>query len=169
MAKNARFSVHFRRRREGKTDYRYRLRLLHMEEPRLVVRKTNTKTIVQVAEYSPEGDRIRAQATSTELIKLGWKFSVANVPAAYLTGLLAGKRAVAAGVEAAVLDAGLGRPTRGGKVFSAMKGAVDGGLEVPHGEDVVPNEDRIKGKHIGEGVVDLFEQVKDKIMKEGAQ
>jgi large subunit ribosomal protein L18 len=169
MAKNARYSVHFRRRREGKTDYRYRLRLLHMEEPRLVVRKTNTKTIVQVAEYSPEGDRIRAQATSTELAKLGWTASTSTVPAAYLTGLLAGKRALAAGLETAVLDAGLGRPTKGGKVFSAMQGAVDGGLEVPHGEEVAPAEERLRGEHLGKGVPELFDKVKDKIMKEGAQ
>jgi large subunit ribosomal protein L18 len=169
MAKGSRYSVPFRRRREGKTDYRYRLRLLHMEVPRLVVRKTNTKTIVQIAEYHSEGDRMVAQATSTELTKLGWTASAGNVPAAYLTGLLAAKRALAVGVETAVLDAGLGRPTRGGKIFSAMQGAVDGGLEIPHGESVVPSEERIKGAHLGEGIPEMFDKVKSKIMQEGAQ
>jgi large subunit ribosomal protein L18 len=69
----------------------------------------------------------------------------------------------------AVLDAGLGRPTKGGKIFSAMQGAVDGGLAVPHGEEVAPTEERLRGEHIGKDVPELFDKVKDKIMKEGAQ
>ena len=165
MAHGPRYSVHFRRRREGKTDYRYRLRLLHAEAPRLVVRKTASKTIVQVAEYKPEGDRMVAQATSAELGKLGWKASATNLPAAYLTGLLAAKRAKAAGVETAVLDAGLGKPTRGGLVFSALRGAIDGGLDIPHGEDVMPTDKRMRGEHLAKGVPEMWKSVKSKIME----
>jgi len=165
MAHGPRYSVHFRRRREGKTDYRYRLKLLHAEAARLIVRKTASKTIVQVAEYTPEGDRMLAQATSTELGKLGWKASATNLPAAYLTGLLAAKRARAAGVEAAVLDAGLGKPTPGGRVFGALQGAVDGGLDIPHGEDVMPSEKRLRGEHLAKGVPEMFKTVKGKIME----
>jgi large subunit ribosomal protein L18 len=165
MAHGPRYSVHFRRRREGKTDYRYRLRLLHAEAPRLVVRKTASKTIVQVAEYKPEGDRMVAQATSTELGKLGWKSSATNLPAAYLTGLLAAKRAKAAGVESAVLDAGLGKPTRGGRVFCALRGAIDGGLDIPHGEDVLPSDKRMRGEHLAKGVPEMWKSVKSKIME----
>jgi large subunit ribosomal protein L18 len=165
MASGARYSVPYRRRREGKTDYRRRLRLLHMEMPRLVVRRTTRKTIVQVAEYHPEGDRMLAQATSAELAKLGWTASVATVPAAYLTGLLAARRALAAGIESAVLDAGLGQPTTGGKVYSALRGAVDGGLEIPHGEDVAPSDERIRGTHLAKGLPELFDKVKSKIME----
>ena len=94
MARGPRYHVPYRRRREDKTDFRKRLRHLKSGMPRLVVRRTLTKTIVQVAEYSPEGDRVLAQASSPELTKMGWSASVSTVPAAYLTGLLAAKRAV---------------------------------------------------------------------------
>ncbi len=165
MARGPRYHVPYRRRREGKTDFRKRLRHLQSGLPRLVVRRTLTKTIVQVAEYSPEGDRILAQATSSELAKMGWTTSVANVPAAYLTGLLAAKRAAAAGVEEAILDGGLGKPTPGGKIYSALQGALDGGLWVPHGEDVLPDEDRIRGGHLSDEVPPMFDKVKEKIME----
>jgi large subunit ribosomal protein L18 len=165
MAKGPRYHVPFRRRREGKTDFRKRLRYLQSGMPRLVVRKTNTKVIVQISEHRPAGDRILAQATSPELAKYGWTASCGNMPAAYLTGLLAAKRASAAGIEGAVLDGGLGKPTIGGKTFSALQGALDGGLNVPHGEDILPPEDRVRGTHLGEEVPEMFEKVKDKIME----
>ena len=165
MASGPRYHVPFRRRREGKTDYRKRLRLLRSGMPRLVVRRTNTKTIVQVAEYRSGGDRILAQATSPELVDMGWNASIKSVPAAYLTGLLAAKRAVDSGVEAAVLDGGLLKPSRGGKVFSALQGALDGGLEVPHGEEIFPIAERLSGQHLGEKVPEMFEKVKSKIME----
>jgi large subunit ribosomal protein L18 len=168
MAKGPRYHVPFRRRREGKTDYRKRLRHLQSGLPRLVVRRTNTKVIVQVSEHGPGGDRVLAQAISPELAKYGWTASMATVPAAYLTGLLAAKRAASAGVEGAVLDGGLGRPTLGGKVYSALQGALDGGLYVPHGEEILPPEDRIKGDHLSEGVPEMFDNVKDKIMEGSA-
>ena len=87
------------------------------------------------------------------------------MPAAYLTGLLAAKRANLAGVEGAILDGGLGKPTIGGKTFSALQGALDGGLYVPHGEAILPPEDRIKGTHLGEEVPEMFDKVKAKIME----
>jgi large subunit ribosomal protein L18 len=129
------------------------------------VRRTNTKTIVQVAEYRLGGDRILAHATSKELEGMGWSASSKSVPAAYLTGLLAARRAVAAGVGGAVLDSGLLKPSLGGKVYSALRGALDGGLEVPHSEEIFPSEDRRSGQHLGEGVSELFDKVKSKIME----
>ena len=165
MARGPRYHVPYRRRREGKTDYRKRLRYLKAGKPRLVVRRTLTKTIVQVAEYTPEGDRVLAQASSPELAKMGWTASSSTVPAAYLTGLLAAKRAAEAGVEEAILDGGIGKPTNGGKIYSALQGALDGGLWVPHGEDVLPSEERIRGEHLSEEVPPMFDKVKDKIME----
>ena len=165
MARGPRYHVPFRRRREGKTDFRKRLRHLKAGKPRLVVRRTLTKTIVQVAEYTPEGDRVLAQASSPELTKMGWTASSSTVPAAYLTGLLAAKRAAEAGVEEAILDGGIGKPTNGGKIYSALQGALDGGLWVPHGEDVLPSEERIRGEHLSEEVPPMFDKVKDKIME----
>jgi len=165
MARGPRYHVPFRRRREGKTDFRKRLRHLRSGKPRLVVRRTLTKTIVQVTEYTPEGDRILAQATSPELVKMGWGASSSTVPAAYLTGLLAAKRATEAGVEEAILDGGIGKPSTGGKVYSALQGALDGGLWVPHGEEVLPSEERIRGEYLSEEVPTMFDKVKNKIME----
>lgn len=168
MARGPRYHVPFRRRREGKTDFRKRLRHLKSGQPRLVVRRTLTKTIVQVSEYHPDGDRILAQATSPELVSMGWSASASTLPAAYLTGLLAGKRAAASGVESAILDGGLGKPTVGSKIYGALQGAVDGGLEVPHSDVILPSEKRIRGEHLGEEVPGMFEKVKEKILEGSA-
>lgn len=168
MARGPRYHVPYRRRREGKTDFRKRLRHLKSGLPRLVVRRTLTKTIVQVAEYNPDGDRILAQATSPELTKMGWSASTSTLPAAYLTGLLAAKRATAAGIEVAIMDGGLGKPTTGGKVYGALQGAVDGGLDVTHSEEILPTEERLRGEHLGDDVPKMFDKVKDKIMEGSA-
>jgi large subunit ribosomal protein L18 len=72
------------------------------------------------------------------------------MPAAYLTGLLAGLRAIEAGVEEAVLDIGLNSPTPGSKVFAVQEGAIDAGLEIPHNDDVLAAWERTRGEHIAE-------------------
>jgi large subunit ribosomal protein L18 len=72
------------------------------------------------------------------------------MPAAYLTGLLAGKRALAAGLAEAVLDIGLNSPTPGSKVFAVQEGAIDAGLEIPHNDDVLAEWPRTRGEHIAE-------------------
>ena len=147
MASGPRYSVKYRRRREGKTDYRSRLALVKGRKPRMVVRKTSTNIIVQFVTYAPEGDRVVGTALSRELKGLGWKYSTKSTPAAYLTGYLASKR-VAGKVSEAVLDIGLSGPRKGAKIFAALKGALDGGIRIPHGKEILPSEDRIKGKHI---------------------
>jgi len=96
----------FRRRREGKTNYRKRLALLKSGKPRVVVRKSNKNIRVQFALYDMNGDKIVASAIGTELKKYGWNYSLSNTPAAYLTGLLAGKRAIKKGLKEGVLDIG---------------------------------------------------------------
>lgn len=148
MAQGPTYRVKFRRRREGRTNYYRRRRLLLSKQPRLVVRKTGTKTIVQFSEAQVTGDSTLASAASTELAPLGWKGGLGNLPAAYLTGLLAGRRARERKVSSAVLDIGLHPPIKGSKVFAALKGAIDAGLEIKHNPDVFPEEDRLTGKHI---------------------
>lgn len=160
-------NVPFRRRREGKTNYRKRLTLLKSGKPRAVVRKTLGKTIVQIVEYRPGGDRIRATAVSSELGKHGWKHSFSNTPASYLTGLLAGKRAIKKGISEAILDIGLRVPVKGSKVFAALKGLVDAGMDIPHGENIIPSEDVIKGVIIGENVATDFGRTQADIIKRG--
>jgi large subunit ribosomal protein L18 len=151
MAKDARYCLPYRRRREGKTDYRKRKALVISGKPRLVVRGTLKNIIVQVVAAKPHGDEVLASAHSRELLKkYGWKTPRGNLPTAYLTGLLCGLKAKAKGITEAILDIGLHSPTKGARVFAALKGVLDAGLVVPHGEEKLPDEERIKGLHIAQ-------------------
>ncbi len=157
------YRVAFRRRREGKTDYRRRQRLLRSAEPRAVVRKTLNQTLVQIVEADAAGDRVLASARSLDLKEHGWTDGTGNVPAAYLTGYLAGKRAKAKGITGAVLDIGVQEPTRGGRLFAALQGLVDAGVKVPHSKDILPAKARIRGEHISPDVAKSFDAVKAKL------
>ena len=149
MARGPAYTVPYRRRREGKTDYRLRKKLIISKMPRLVVRKTNKHIITQLVEATVIGDIVITSAHSQELRKkYGWLGDLNNLPAAYLTGLLCGLRAADKGVKKAILDIGLHTPSRGAAVFAAMKGFVDAGVEVPHNESILPDESRIRGEHI---------------------
>jgi large subunit ribosomal protein L18 len=161
----ATYRVKFRRRREGKTDYRKRLALLKSNLPRAVVRKTLGNTIVQIIEYHPTGDRVIAAATARELRTFGWNTNYDTLPAAYLTGLLAGKRAVAKNVNKAILDLGLHTSSKGARVFSALKGLLEAGITIPHDKEILPSEERIKGKHIDLKLESLVGEIKTKIEK----
>ncbi len=148
MAQGPTYRVKFRRRREGKTNYYRRRRLLQSRQIRLAVRKTNKNMIVQFVDARVVGDATEASAISTELAKHGWTAGTGNLPAAYLTGLLAGLRAKARGIDEAILDIGLNTPVKGSRVYAALKGVLDAGVVVPHKEDVLPDESRINGEHI---------------------
>ncbi len=156
------FEMPFRRRREEKTNFKKRLALLKGGLARLVVRKSLNNMVVQVMDYNIGGDALVAAAHSTELKEFGWKMHKGNIPAAYLTGMLCAKKSVKAGVKEAVLDIGLTTPVRGSKIFAALKGAVDAGMEIKHGEEVLPGEDRISGKHIGEYAAKLSKEELEK-------
>ncbi|MDT7900467.1 MAG: 50S ribosomal protein L18 [Acidianus sp.] len=150
MALGPNYKVKPRRRREGKTNYYKRYVYVLSRAIRLVVRLTNEYVIVSVIKFDPKGDITIASAHSIELVKkYGWKGDTNNTPAAYLTGFLAGLRAKKAGIESAVADIGLFTPTKGARVFYAIKGALDAGLKVPMG-DIELDENRIKGVHISE-------------------
>lgn len=149
MAKiGPRWRVQFRRKREGKTDYKERLRLLRSGKPRFVVRSSLKHITVQVIQAQAAGDFTIAAAHSKELRKLGWKGHTSNTPSAYLVGLLCGYRAIEAGVKECVLDLGMHVPTPQSKVFAALKGALDSGLQISHDEKILPSEKRIVGEHI---------------------
>jgi large subunit ribosomal protein L18 len=163
MTAGPKYRVPFRRRREGRTDYRHRAALLRSGVPRAVVRKSNKGMNVQIIEYRDGADFVVASAVSKELEKMGWKYPGKNTPGAYLTGYLAGKRAKEKGLDEAVLDIGLRDPTKGNLMFAALKGLLDAGVDVPHGDEMLPADDRIAGKHLREGVSAAFEEVKKKI------
>ena len=162
MAKSPRSKVPFRRRREQKTDYRHRKNLIMSGLPRAVVRCSTRNIIIQFAEFKPEGDVILATANSKELADLGWKKATGSTPAAYLAGYMAGMRAKKVAPKA-VLDIGLRTPSKGAKIFAALKGMLDAGIEIPHDEAILPPQERINGSHIGEDVPKMFEKVMTKI------
>ncbi|MEM0230969.1 MAG: 50S ribosomal protein L18 [Candidatus Woesearchaeota archaeon] len=165
MAKKI-FTVEFRRKREGKTNYYKRIKLLSSQKPRLVVRKALKNIIVQLVEYNPKGDIVVASAHSRELIKYGWKLNRGNIPAAYLTGLLLGIKArkVMKNPEA-ILDLGLQESVKGSRLYAALKGALDAGLNIPHSEEILPEESRISGKHISDYMLKLKNEEPDKFKR----
>ncbi|XP_027335511.1 60S ribosomal protein L5 isoform X1 [Abrus precatorius] len=162
-----RYQVKFKRRREGKTDYRARIRLINQDKNkyntpkyRYVVRFTNKDITAQIVSASIAGDIVLAAAYSHELPRYGLKVGLTNYAAAYCTGLLLARRVLKmlemdeeyeGNVEAtgedfsvepaetrrpfrALLDVGLIKTTTGNRVFGALKGALDGGLDIPHSE-----------------------------------
>jgi large subunit ribosomal protein L18 len=165
MATGPRYAVKFRRRREAKTDYKHRLALLKSNLPRLIVRKTNKQLIAQIVELKPAGDITKAYANSKQLVKAGWKHSTSNIPAAYLTGLLIGKKAKEKKIKKAVFDIGLQESTKGNKLYAVLKGVLDSGLDIPHDTKLFPSEERIKGEHLKDKkAAQDFEKVKSKLV-----
>ena len=205
-----RYQVKFRRRRQGKTDYYQRKRLIQQRKNkyntpkyRLVVRRTNTKIIVQVISSTIDGDLVKAQAQSTELKKFGITAGLTNYSASYATGLLCSRRLLAKIDEdnkhlegwqsissrfnfvpettgefidiektaeskdcgrpfVCFLDLGLCRSTKGARVFAAMKGAVDGGVHIPHSDKIFPSKKAVvdkKGKETKAGESLLRERI----------
>jgi len=197
-----RYQVQFRRRREGKTDYYARKRLVTQEKNkyntpkyRLVVRFTNKDVIAQIAYSTLEGDRIVASAYAHELPKYGVKVGLTNYASSYATGLLLARRLLTKlnlaaayvgqtnpdGAEfhvepqaegarpfRAFLDVGLHRTTTGARIFGVLKGAVDGGLDIPHSDrrfpgfadklDAEVHRNYIFGKHVAEYMESLEEE-----------
>ncbi|MCS7126718.1 MAG: 50S ribosomal protein L18 [Aigarchaeota archaeon] len=137
-----------RRRREGLTDYRARLKLVKSGLPRLVIRKSNRYIQVQIVKSKAGGDETLLTVTSKHLLKYGWRAGTKNLSAAYLTGLLTGVLAKKKNIEKAIVDIGLYTPIKGSRIFAVVKGVIDAGVEVPVSEEKLPEDERIKGEHI---------------------
>ena len=146
-----------------RTDYKQRLGLLKSRKLRLVVRKSLNNILLQIIKYEDDGDKILVSAHSTILKKYGWKFHKGNIPAAYLTGLVLGNEAKKKEINDAILDLGLNRSIKGSVQYAALKGVLDSGIEIKHGKDIFPKEDRLNGKSINEEVNKNFQEVKGKI------
>jgi len=200
-----RFQVKFKRRREGRTDYYARKRLIVQDKNkyntpkyRMVVRISNKDITCQIAYARLEGDVIVCAAYSHELPRYGIKIGLTNYAAAYCTGLLLARRLLKKlGLDSiyegqkepngeyycvecvdgqpkafhAVLDVGLYRTTTGARIFGALKGAVDGGLDIPHSEKRFPGWDteqkqlnaelhrkHIYGLHVAEYMKSLLDE-----------
>lgn len=156
--------IKFKRRRQGKTNYKKRLKSLLADKPRIVIRKSLNNILIQLIKYNSEGDLIISSAHSNELKKIGWKFNNGNIPSAYLTGFLFGKKNK--GKENGfVLDIGLNPSVKGSRIYAALKGMIDAGLKIPHSKEIFPNEDRIKGRHISKEIEKGVEELKIKLKK----
>lgn len=153
----------YNRRIRGLTDYKQRLKLLKSGLTRAVVRKSNNNMFVQLIDYADQGDKVLISVKSNELKKLGFTLHTGNISAAYLTGMLAGKKALKAGIKGEVIvDFGLQEVLFGNKLFAAVKGLVDSGLQVKVGGDVFPVDERINGEHLS---VKDASKVIDKVKK----
>jgi large subunit ribosomal protein L18 len=120
---------------------------------------------VQFVVYQETGDKIIASATGSEIqTQYGWKHATSTTPVAYLTGLLAGMRAKKAGIKEGVLDIGLQVPVNGSKVFAALQGVLDAGINCPHNENTLPSKDRLNGAHIDTSLAGDVKTIKEKIM-----
>ena len=150
MARNARYRIPFRRRREGKTNYHLRRRLVRSNRIRAVVRVTNSHCLVQFVKARINGDITLSASHSRELKNYNWNGATSNLPSAYLVWLLAGLKAKKTGISAALLDIGLNPPVYGSRVFAALKGIVDAGIEVPHSDKIFPANNRLNGTHIAD-------------------
>jgi len=178
-----RYQVKFRRRRECKTDYYARRRLILNDKNkyktpkyRLVVRFTNRDIIAQIVSADLDHDNVLASAYSHELQNYGVKAGLRNYAAAYATGLLLARRVnikynLAEVYEGnteedadlgeeyhveqegdrapfkALLDVGLARTTTGARLFGVLKGACDGGLNVPHNSRRFPGTVKEDGEY----------------------
>lgn len=140
------YSKILRRLREEKTNYRKRGTMLMGKRDFITVNITNENTLVQILTPGMTGDKVVASAHSRYLIEKGWKGSRKSVPAAYLTGYLAGKKALGKGAKDAILYTGTRRFTQ--RMSAALKGIIDAGLEVPADPETFPAEERINGEHL---------------------
>jgi large subunit ribosomal protein L5e len=98
-AYHKRYQTKWRRRREGKTDYQARRRLIVQEKDkydskkyRFVVRRTNRRIICQVIYATIQGDKTLVSADSNELKRFGVNAGLTNYAASYCTGLLTARR-----------------------------------------------------------------------------
>lgn len=140
------YSTILRRLREEKTNYKKRKLMLLSRRNFVTVQISNENTLVQIHKPEFTGDKVIASAHSRFLIQKGWKGSRKNVPAAYLTGYYAGKKALSKGATDVILYSGTRKYTQ--RMAAALKGVIDAGLEVPAGEESLPPADRINGDHL---------------------
>jgi len=151
-----------RRLREEKTNYKKRGTMLMGKREFITINISNENTQVQILKPEIKGDKVVASAHSRYLLEKGWKGSRKSVPAAYLTGYIAGKKALGKGSNDAILYTGTKKYTQ--RMAAALKGVIDAGLEVPAGSKTFPPENRINGEHLT--VKNDISQIKSSIDKE---
>lgn len=161
--------VQKRRRREKKTDYLKRLKLLKSGKPRVIFRRTNSYIISQYIESKEAKDKIIMSIDSRKLIDYGWpkefKGSLKSIPASYLTGYLIGKQIKTKNLETPILDIGMVQALHKTKVYAFIKGLIDSGLEISCKEEAFPEQERIEGKNLKSDFSNKFNEIKSQIDK----
>lgn len=157
-----------KRRIKGKTDYKARIELLKSGFPRIVIRKTGNYINVQYVVSKEAKDSTLIGVTSHELLKHGWPESASgslkSIPAAYLTGYLAGKKIInSKNNKKVILDIGLQRNVKASRIYSALKGLVDAGMDINFNEKVIPADEVIFGKNVKKEIKLNFEKIKANI------
>jgi large subunit ribosomal protein L18 len=137
-----------KRNRQRKTNYRKRASLLLSRRHFIIAKISDQNVSCQFLKPTLKGDIVICSAHSRELRKYGWKGSMNNLPACYLTGFLLGKKSLAKGTDNAILYTG--RDSFTSRVAACLKGIVAAGVNVPVSEDNLPSDDRTNGKHIAE-------------------
>jgi len=133
-------------RRNKKTNYHKRISLLKSRVPRLVVRISSKNITAQVVQYLPDGDKVLFATSTKSLEKMGWKGSNNSIPSAYLLGFLLASKVKKLATHV-ILDLGQRQSVTQSRIYAVVKGAVEGGLEIPVDEAMLPSEDRALGKH----------------------
>lgn len=158
-----------KRRKQNKTDYAKRIRLLKSGSPRLVFRKTNRYLVTQYITSKQAKDRIEFGLNSKHLLNNGWpkelEGSLKSIPAAYLLGFLAGKKIVRDKKKIPIVDFGMLRTIHKTKVYGFLKGLIDAGVKINCKEEAFPSEDRLKGSHLKKDFSKIFEEIKLNIEK----
>ena len=140
------YSKILRRQRSEKTNYKKRGIMLMGKRDFITVVITNENAQVQILTPNITGDKVVASAHSRYLTSKGWKGSRKSIPASYLIGYLAGKKAISKGAKSALLYSGTRRYTQ--RMAAALKGVIDAGIEVPADPQTFPSEERIQGKFL---------------------
>lgn len=107
---------------------------------------SNENTQIQIHKPEFTGDKVLSSAHSRFLLKKGWKGSRKSIPAAYLTGYLAGKKALQKGIKNAILYSGNNKYTQ--RMAAALKGVIDAGIQIPADQETFPSDERINGDHL---------------------
>lgn len=154
-----------RRRKEQRTDYLKRIKLLKSGKPRIVFRRTNKYIIAQYVISKEARDKVLFGVNSKQLLKHGWpeksKGSLKSIPASYLTAYLISKKIISKKLETPIVDFGMLRTLHKTKIFAFIKGLNDAGVNISCDKKTFPNEESIKGEYMKNKIP--FEEIKSKI------
>jgi len=156
-----------RRRKENKTDYLKRLKLLKGEKPRIVFRKTNKFIISEYIVSKEAQDKVIIGFDSRKLNDYGWpknaQGSLKSITASYLIGYLIGKAIIKQNLEMPILDTGMNRAIHKNKIYAFIKGLIEAGIKINCKKEFFPEESRINGQHLKNKIP--FNEIKSKIDK----